>query len=144
MLKRTVSAVFAALFLMLALSACGADRSVAPIDASEITEVTATDALYSSYLYVIEDQEAIAALCELYNSLTYRELADGEEAPDLMAGTLYTLCFHDTKKEQTMAVCDISPAGYLLLGDVEHPYRLTSNFDEAYLVQLLETYNTSQ
>ena len=144
MLKRVVSAVFTALFLISALSACGSERSVTPIDASNITEVTVTDAIYSSYAYDIEDWEAIVELCDLYNSLTYRELRDGEEAPDLMTGTLYTLCFHDTEKEQTMAVCDISPAGYLLLEDYEHPYRLTSDFDEAHFVHLLETYNIFQ
>lgn len=127
------------------LSSCGEKvKKVEPVNADEITQVTALDSPYSSYLYVIEDKEAIAELCAIYNSLTYRELNDREEAPDdlLVNGKLYDLRFYDAENEHTAASCCLSPRGYLLLDGLDHPYVLTCPFDEDRLMKLLTEYHS--
>ncbi len=143
-MKRALSIVLIVLLFAIALSACGGlNRKLPQLDPAQVTEVTATDSPYSSYLYVIDDQGAIAQLCAFYNAMTYRELSPGEEKPEnLLVGKLYSLHFHDAESEHTLASCYISPDGYLLADDFEHPYRLTSAFDEEQLRALLEKYNT--
>lgn len=141
-MKRTLSIVLIMLLFTITLSACDGNRKLSPFDPSQVTEVTATDSPTSSYLYVINDRKAIAQLCEFYNSLTYRELKDGEEKPDnLLLGKLYSLHFNNAESEHTLASCYVSPDGYLLADDYKHPYKLTSSFNEEQLRALLEKYN---
>ena len=143
-MKRFLLSLLCLLTAVFSLSSCGdKGKKVEPVNADEITQVTALDSPYSSYLYVIEDKEAIAELCAIYNSLTYRGLNDGEEAPDdlLVNGKLYDLHFYDAENEPAVAFCYISPRGYLLLDDLDHPWLLTSPFDEDRLMKLLTEYH---
>lgn len=122
------------------------------LNADEITQITATDSMYSSYLYVIEDKDGIEALIELCNGLRYVP-TDKVSFFDLMGDTLYTLTFFrnsSTKdSESRFAGVHISPQGYLYYMDFENMYNadlsvyhITSGFDEERLKSLLKSYDS--
>ena len=151
-MKRIITIILAALLIAAVFAGCGEEAQKtelhpARIDPGKITFINASDAIFSSYLYVIEDETAIWELVDLYNDLTFEELAEGEEAPDLLSGTLYSLTFYEGNGDEdpeNYASVAISPQGYLLfpLQDYGHAYRLLSDFDEAHVKKLLEDYNT--
>lgn len=126
------------------VSCTGKENRPAALSADEVAQVTASTAIYSSYLYVIEDRAAVAELTELYNGLTYRELRPGEEAPDGLLSEMYILEYYDAKGE-VITDCFISPEGYVRFRDsFETVYVLTSDFDEENLMNILEKNNIFQ
>lgn len=143
-MKRFWAISFLLFCLVTCLTACGGrGKQLAPIDADDVAVVTATDALYSSYLYVIEDKDAIAELASVYNSIRYEPLSE-EEDPEIFMDTLYYLNFAKSYDRSTIgesiAGVGISPKGYVFLTDGQ-TYQLTFSFDEARLKALLEEYD---
>lgn len=140
-MKKWICSILA-VCLVLILTSCGG-ATPEPLDADEVTAATVSTALYSSYLYVIEDRGAIRQLTELYNSLRYEALPDGE-APDILTDTLYTISFERADTDDTVSF-SISPRGYLKFSDdYEKTYRLLSRFDEEAFRQLIEEYDRLQ
>lgn len=139
-MKRIAALALAVILLALSLTACSEKRPE-PLSADDVSKVTATTSVYSSYMYVIEDRDAIGELVDMYNSLTYTELPLDEMKPsDLLSDTtLYCITYEVGGSYQNI---DLSPKGYLMLGDFEHVCKLGSGFDENKLTDILETYNT--
>lgn len=141
-MKIRILSLFIALFLLAAvLCACG--QRCEPLDASQVYKVTATDAIYSSYMYVIDDSVAIARLVDIYNGLTFERYENISDTYDLLMQKLYSINYYDTEGT-CIAYCHISPDGYVFLDDLENPYRLTSQFDEFDLKLLLEEYDINK
>ena len=123
-----------------------------PIDKAAVKTVAVLDSLYSSYIHNITDEDAVAELVELYNGLTYEPLSDGEEAPDVLTGTLYMLTYYREPLDgaifgDPVAAVNISPQGYIMPDDgvnmFENVYRLTSSFDEERLREILTQYDAN-
>ena len=142
-MKKCISLIAAVIIVMLMLTACGEPKTLSPeqISAEDITQVEATDALYSSYLYIVEDADAIAELVDMYNALTYTDDCD-KQPMDILGGVLYSLTF--SGGADAVYNCYICPDGYLMIGDdaFEKVYTLTGGFDEDKLRSILGEYNT--
>lgn len=157
-MKKLFAVLAAVLLAGMVLASCGggetepAQESLAPLERGSVTCVTASDAVYSSYLYVIDDEKALDELVGLYNSVTCAPLAEGEQAPDLLTGTLYMLDFYDAVTDgnygDPIARLYLSPQGYVMLDDgeniLENVRRLTSAFDEERLKALLTEYDSQK
>ena len=147
-MKRIIC-VLLAVMMIVSLTACGYEKPES-LDASEVKFVSVSESLFSSYLYLIEDEEAVAELTKLYNSVRYKPLADGEELPSLLLGKLYMLSFYDKEPvdgvmPEAVAWIAISPDGYVMPYNSENSfddaYKLTSVFDEERLKQILKEYD---
>lgn len=138
---KTILLTVISLLLVLAVFTGCSDRKT--IDAKDVKLVTAVPSVYSSYMYVIEDTGAIKELVDFYNGLKYEPLADGEEAPDLYDGALYAIYFVNDVENGSIhgyaADFWLSPKGYVCIED--KTYKLTSDFDEEWLKNLLTTYD---
>lgn len=153
-MKRVLCIIFALLIASLALASCdnGGVR-FDPLDSGKVKLVTASDAIYSSYMYMIEDEGALAELTELYNSMSYDAKPDGAAASaDLLADKLYFLSYHyeeavDGVIPAAAATLWLSPKGYVLIEDEENStmqaHKLTSSFDAEHLEDLLAKYDTT-
>ena len=143
-MKRILPLILSVLLIFSCLTACGEKGTqVAPIDAKDVQAVTATTALHSSYMYVITDESAIKELVDIYNSVRYESVPEGE-APDILMDTLYSLSFAKSFDNgvlgESITNIGISPKGYVFMTDGV-TYKLTSSFDEAKLQSILEKYN---
>jgi hypothetical protein len=121
------------------------------LNPDEVKQITASESMYSSYLYVIEDKEGIDAIVELCNSLRFVP-TDELSFSDLLGDTLYSLIFSrdasSTEAEGTLAGIHISSQGYVYYMDYAQMYeedlpvcRLMSQFDEERLKSLLKEYD---
>ena len=139
------------LFIMLSLASCTGELRPEPIDAADVGHITATTAIYSNYMYVVEDDEAIAELVGLYNDLRYVP-TDEVSFADLLGDTLYSITYQSRSpdSERPLANVLISPRGYVHFTDYEAEddpdaelpvYRLTNAFDEERLNEILNTYD---
>ena len=152
-MKRIICILAAVLLVALTLASCGeAGGRLDPLDAGRITLVTASESIFSSYMYLIEDEGAISELVGLYNDLTYDTQPDAEIVAELMADTLYMISYHEETAVDgvipvSIATLWISPKGYLLLEDegdsTLKAYKLTSSFDEERVLDLLTKYDTT-
>ena len=150
-MKRVICLLLAVILVASALVSCGKGETDAAIDGSAVKLVTATDSLFSSYLYVIEDAGAVAELVELYNGVSYEpEPADDSLKSELMMDTLYMLSYHaeaisDGEISDSAASLWISPKGYVLIDadDTMEAHKLTSTFDPERLAELLKEYDSS-
>ena len=156
-MKRIIAVLLAVVLLAALLTACGGNDGLhpEPLDADEVGIVTASDAIYSDYLYVIEDDVAVAELVELYNGLRY-EPTDKVSFSDLLGGTLFQISYQTgvlkSSEYPILASVWISPDGYVYFSDVEGEedsdaelpvYRLTSSFDEERLREILKKYDAN-
>lgn len=154
-MKRLI-AVLLLLILMTSFASCAEEMRPEPLNAAGVRYVTASTAIYSNYLYVIEDTDAIAELVALYNGLRYVP-TDEVSFADLLGGTLYRISYErddpGNAERPTLACAWISPEGYVYFTDYDHEddpdavmpvYRLTSDFDEAWLKEILETNDIMQ
>ena len=162
-MKRIVTLILVIVLAAVSLASCGgktAEVERPKLDKNEIKLVTAMDAIFSSYLYVISDKEAIGELVELYNSVEYAPVPEGEEVPDLYMDKLYMLYFHDEEPVDgaigdAVAELWISPKGYIIVDESRYSdndaddadslktYKLTSDFDEDSLAKLLKDFDAS-
>ena len=145
-------AVLLMVLVTVSLASCGGEMCPEPLDPAEVGHVKVSDAIYSNYLYVIEDESAVRELTELYNDLRYKP-ADDVSFVDLLDGTLYMIAYQPVNsgtEEPPLASVWISPRGYVHFTDYEGEddpdagmivYRLTSDFDEERLKALLKEYN---
>jgi len=151
-MKRMMT-VLLVILVTASLVSCTGETSPGPLDAAEVGHITATTAIYANYMYVIEDDEAIGELVELYNALRYVP-TDEVGFADLLNGTLYRISYEpvtpDDSEHPTLACVWLSPQGYVYFTDYEHEddpdaemsvYRLTSAFDEERLNDILNTYD---
>ena len=144
-------AVLLMVLVTVSLASCGGEMCPEPLDAADVGCITVSDAVYSNYLYVIDDTQAIAELTELYNDLRY--VQTDEENSLVLDSTLYMIAYQPVNsgiEEPPLASVWISPRGYVHFTDYEGEddpdagmivYRLTSDFDEERLKALLQEYN---
>lgn len=152
-MKRIVSVLLSVMLLAVGLAACGSEgQHPDPIDKAAVRTVTISDSVFSSYLYQIADEEAVADLVKLYNELTLEPLADGEEKPEILTDTLYSITYYRESVEggvfdKPVASVSLSPKGYAIMessdGLTSSYYRLTRSFDEARLKEILQTYDAN-
>ena len=101
-IKRAFAVLIAAALIAVSLAACGgrsSGQSLEKLDKDEIKLVTGLDSIHSSYMYMIEDEEGVAELVDLYNNVRYEPVPEGEEAPQLLLVDLAEgVCHH--RREQ--------------------------------------------
>lgn len=156
-MKRLSALLLAVILTACLLAACSFEQRPEALRARDVACVTASTAVFSSYLYVVEDDQAIAELVDLYNTLTYVP-TDDVAFSDLLGDTLYMITYqrrsiYSSTADSPLASVWISPQGYVHFTDYEAEedpdadlpvYRLTNDFDEERLKALLEENNTFQ